>query len=38
MSTQAATRAGDGAVKPDGMSLEDWLNRRIARFETRRYD
>jgi quercetin dioxygenase-like cupin family protein len=38
MSITAATQAGDGAIKPEGMSLEDWLNRRIARFETRRYD
>ncbi|MBZ0216790.1 MAG: cupin domain-containing protein [Fimbriimonadaceae bacterium] len=24
--------------KPDGMSLEDWVQTRIARYETRKYD
>lgn len=24
--------------QPEGASLEDWLNTRIARFETRKYD
>ena len=24
--------------RPEGASLEDWMNTRIARFATRRYD
>lgn len=32
------TQQFESWVQPEGASLEDWLNTRIARFETRKYD
>jgi quercetin dioxygenase-like cupin family protein len=40
MSAQAAAAEApkSGALIPEGMSFEDWLTTRIARFKTRTYD
>jgi mannose-6-phosphate isomerase-like protein (cupin superfamily) len=32
------TQQFESWTQPEGTSLEDWLNTRIARFETRKYD
>lgn len=32
------TQQFESWAQPEGASLEDWLNTRIARFETRKYD
>jgi hypothetical protein len=32
------TQQFESWTQPEGTSLQDWLNTRIARFETRKYD